>query len=126
MQKNVSELTREEAQEELAFLAKKIGELDIAYHRDDAPLLTDAEYDALKHRNNDIEALFPDLIREDSPSFRVGSKISDDFKKVTHSIPMLSLGDIFTDEAVYSFVDKIKRFLGMNENDPLEFFVTKN
>ena len=121
MQKNVSELTKEEAQEELAYLAKKIGELDIAYHRDDAPLLTDAEYDALKHRNADIEALFPDLIRSDSPSFRVGSKVSDDFKKITHSVPMLSLGDIFTEEAVYAFVDKIKRFLGMDDSEQLEF-----
>ena len=121
MQKDVTELTKEEAQAELAFLAERIAELDIAYHRDDAPLLTDAEYDALKHRNADIEALFPDLIRADSPSFRVGSKISDDFKKVTHSVPMLSLGDIFTEEAVYAFVDKIKRFLGLGESDPLEF-----
>ncbi len=120
MQKPVLELTYEEAQSELAFLAKKINELDIAYHRDDAPILSDAEYDALKHRNQDIENRFPELIREDSPSFRVGSKISDDFKKITHSVPMLSLGDIFTEEAVYAFVDKIKRFLGLNESDPLE------
>ncbi len=120
MQKPVLELTVEEAQTELAFLAKRINELDIAYHRDDAPLLSDAEYDALKHRNQDIENRFPELIREDSPSFRVGSKISDDFKKITHSVPMLSLGDIFTEDAVYAFIDKIKRFLGLDENAPLE------
>ena len=120
MVKNVYDLTREEAQAELEKLAKQIGELDIAYYRDDAPLLTDAEYDALKHRNTDIEERFPDLIRPDSPSFRVGAKISDDFKKITHTVPMLSLGDIFTEEAVYAFMDKIKRFLGMNESDPLE------
>ncbi len=120
MHKNVSDLTYEEAQEELAFLAKRISELDIAYHRDDAPLISDAEYDALKHRNTDIETRFPDLIRQDSPSFRVGSKISDDFKKITHSVPMLSLGDIFSEEAVYTFMDKIKRFLGLGENDNLE------
>ncbi len=120
MQKNVSDLTYEEAQNELLFLANKIHELDIAYHRDDAPLVSDAEYDRLKHRNTDIETRFPELIRPDSPSFRVGSKISDDFKKITHSVPMLSLGDIFTEDAVYAFVDKIKRFLGLSENDPLE------
>ena len=120
MQKNVSDLTFEEAREELAFLAKRISELDIAYHRDDSPLVNDAEYDALKHRNTDIEDRFPELIRQDSPSFRVGSKISDDFKKITHSVPMLSLGDIFTEEAVYTFMDKIKRFLGLSENDNLE------
>lgn len=120
MVKNVYDLTREEAQAELEKLAKQIGELDIAYYRDDAPLLTDAEYDALKHRNTDIEERFPDLIRPDSPSFRVGAKISDDFKKITHTVPMLSLGDIFSEEAVYAFMDKIKRFLGMNESDPLE------
>ncbi|MBQ8251577.1 MAG: NAD-dependent DNA ligase LigA [Alphaproteobacteria bacterium] len=120
MQKNVSDLTYEEAQNELLFLANKIHELDIAYHRDDAPLVSDAEYDRLKHRNMDIEARFPELTRPDSPSFRVGSKISDDFKKIEHSVPMLSLGDIFTEDAVYAFVDKIKRFLGLGENDPLE------
>ena len=120
MQKNVSDLTYEEAQAELLFLANKISELDIAYHRDDAPLVSDAEYDRLKHRNMDIEARFPDLIRPDSPSFRVGSKISDDFKKIVHTVPMLSLGDIFNEEAVYGFVEKIKRFLGLGEDDPLE------
>ena len=120
MQKNVSDLSYEEAKAELAFLANKINELDIAYHRDDAPLISDAEYDKLKHRNSDIEALFPDLIRNDSPSLRVGSKISDDFQKITHSVPMLSLGDIFTEEAVYAFMDKIRRFLGLDENAPLE------
>ena len=120
MQKNVSDLTYEEAQAELLFLANKISELDIAYHRDDAPLVSDAEYDRLKHRNMDIEARFPDLIRPDSPSFRVGSKISDDFKKIVHTVPMLSLGDIFNEEAVYAFVEKIKRFLGLGEDDPLE------
>lgn len=120
MQKNVSDLTYEEAQAELLFLANKISELDVAYHRDDAPLVSDAEYDRLKHRNMDIEARFPDLIRPDSPSFRVGSKISDDFKKIVHTVPMLSLGDIFNEEAVYAFVEKIKRFLGLGEDDPLE------
>ena len=120
MQKNVSDLTYEEAQAELLFLANKISELDVAYHRDDAPLVSDAEYDRLKHRNMDIEARFPDLIRPDSPSFRVGSKISDDFKKIVHTVPMLSLGDIFNEEAVYAFVEKIKRFLGLSEDAPLE------
>lgn len=120
MEKNVLNLSEAEAMKELEFLAKRIAALDIAYHRDDSPLVTDAEYDSLKHRNQDIEEQFPDLIRPDSPSLRVGAQVADEFNKITHSIPMLSLGDIFEEEDVFSFMDKIKRFLGLKEEDSIE------
>lgn len=118
--KSVQDLTEIEAQEKLLELSRLISDLDVAYHRDDAPLVDDALYDKLKHLNNDIEARFPHLVRQDSPSFRVGSKISDDFNKITHSVPMLSLGDIFTEDAVYAFVDKIRRFLGLSDTEDIE------
>ena len=120
MEKDIQDLTVEEAKAELAFLAARIAELDVAYHRDDSPLVSDADYDALKRRNEQIEARFPDLVRSDSPSLRVGSPIAADFNKITHSIPMLSLGDIFSDGEVVAFMDKIKRFLGMDETEEIE------
>ncbi len=120
MQKDVAQLTLEEAKSELAFLAGRIAELDVAYYRDDEPKVTDAEYDLLKLRNEQIETFFPELIREDSPSLRVGSPVADEFNKVAHTVPMLSLGDIFTEEDVYTFVDKIRRFLGLSEDTDIE------
>lgn len=120
MAKEVQALTKEEAQNELAQLAQQIAELDVAYYRDDAPLVDDALYDSLKLRNEQIEARFPDLIRADSPSLRVGTPVATDFNKITHTVPMLSLGDIFTEEDVYAFMDKIHRFLGIPESEEIE------
>lgn len=120
MQKKPDELTRAEAESELAFLAHRLAELDVAYHRNDMPLLTDAQYDELKRRNEQIEELFPDLIRQDSPSYRVGGGVAEGFGKSTHQVPMLSLSNIFTTEDVYDFVDKIRRFLGLPETAQIE------
>ena len=120
MQKKPEELTRSEAQAELKDLALRIAELDVAYHRNDMPLLTDAEYDALKRRNEQIEALYPDLIQPNSPSLRVGSGVAEGFKKVTHRVPMLSLSNIFEESEIYDFIDKIRRFLGLSENENIE------
>ena len=116
-----AELTELEAAAELAWLAKTMADLDRAYYQNDAPLMTDAEYDALKRRNEEIEKHFPHLIRDDSPSGRVGAKASDDFEKVVHGVPMLSLANIFTNEDIYEFIDRIRRFLGLSETDPLDF-----
>ena len=115
------ESEEENAAKELAFLAKRLQELDNAYYQNDAPVVSDAEYDALKHRNEDLEKRFPHLVRPDSPSKRVGAKASDDFAKVAHSVPMLSLGDIFSVEQVGDFVDKIKRFLGIFDTQEIVF-----
>ena len=111
----------DKAKEELAFLAKRLQELDDAYYQNDAPLVTDAQYDALKRRNEELEARYPHLVRDDSPSKRVGAKASSDFAKVAHGIPMLSLGDIFSVEEAGDFVDKVKRFLGLDASEDVAF-----
>ena len=117
----VEELSEEQAAKELERLAKELAKLDEAYYRNDAPLLADADYDFLKRRNEAVEKRFPHLIRKDSPSFKVGAKVSDDFEKVVHSVPMLSLGNIFTKEDVFDFVDRLRKFLGLSETAEMEF-----
>ncbi len=116
----VEDLTAEEAAEELARLAKEIARHDAAYYQKDAPVIADADYDALRHRNAAIEAHFPELIREDSPSARVGAAPASGFRKVRHRVPMLSLGNAFDDDDVRDFVGRIRRFLGLGENEQLE------
>ncbi|MFN4011069.1 MAG: NAD-dependent DNA ligase LigA [Pannonibacter sp.] len=110
------QLTREEAAAELERLAAEIAGHDRRYHGEDAPTISDADYDALRRRNADIEARFPDLVRPDSPSLRVGAGVADGFGKVTHQAPMLSLDNAFTDEDVRDFVGRVRRFLKF---DPL-------
>ena len=116
----VEDLTPDEAAAELARLAALIAEADAAYYQEDAPVLTDAEYDAARQRNLAIEARFPELKREDSPSDRVGAVAQDGFAKTTHAAPMLSLDNAFSDEDVTEFAGRIRRFLGLDESDPLE------
>ena len=108
--KDVNLLSKAEAEAELARLAAEIARSDNAYYQNDEPYLTDAEYDILKHRNAAIEALFPDLIRPDSPSKRVGAKVQSRFNKIEHRFPMLSLGDVFSLAEVADFVQSVKRF----------------
>ncbi|NNG04319.1 MAG: NAD-dependent DNA ligase LigA, partial [Inquilinus sp.] len=107
----VDQLTAEQAAEELAGLAAEIRGHDKAYYQKDAPLVSDAEYDALRRRNEAIEALFPELVRPDSPSARVGAEPAAGFAKVTHRVPMLSLSNAFSDEDVADFLSGIRRFL---------------
>jgi DNA ligase (NAD+) len=113
----VEDLTREEAAVELERLAGLIAEADAAYYQEDAPLMTDAEYDAARLRNAAIEARFPDLKREDSPSDRVGAVAHDGFAKAAHAAPMLSLDNAFSDEDVSDFADRIRRFLGLGADE---------
>jgi DNA ligase (NAD+) len=115
----VEKLTPEEAAVELERLAGLIAEADAAYYQDDAPLMTDAEYDAARLRNAAIEARFPNLKREDSPSERVGAAAHDGFAKAAHAAPMLSLDNAFSDEDVSDFVDRIRRFLGLGADAPV-------
>ena len=114
--KAITELTFDEAKAELEYLATEIAKADSAYYQNDDPYLSDAEYDRLKHRNFDIEARFPELIRQDSPSKKVGAAVKNGFTKVSHSFPMLSLGDVFSTDEVSEFVMSVKRYLNTAEN----------
>jgi len=110
-----AKLTEEQAAGELQRVAKLIAEHDKRYYQQDAPTVSDAEYDALRQRNNEIEARFPELIRKDSPSQSVGATPTGKFKKVRHAVSMLSLDNAFTDEDVTDFVDRVVRFLKLEE-----------
>ncbi|NOZ33654.1 MAG: NAD-dependent DNA ligase LigA, partial [Alphaproteobacteria bacterium] len=120
-QKRVAELSNTEAENELERLAREIATHDAAYHQHDAPLITDAEYDRLRARNREIEATFPDLVRADSPSVNVGSAAAPGFAKVTHSVPMLSLTNGFSDEDVKGFVTRAGRFFTRDTGLDLAF-----
>src|SRR5690606_12907236 len=109
-QKPVDQLSEDEARAELAALAKAIAAADIAYHQNDAPEITDADYDALRQRNAALEEAFPELVRTDSPSGAVGAAPVEGFAKVRHGVPMLSLSNAFSDEDVTDFVARAKKF----------------
>ncbi|MEM7569983.1 MAG: NAD-dependent DNA ligase LigA, partial [Pseudomonadota bacterium] len=115
----IEELTEQQAGKELAQLAMDIAFHNARYHGEDDPLISDADFDALVRRNTAIEERFPELIRKDSPSRQVGSKASYKFAKVTHSVPMLSLGNAFSDEDVSEFLARIRRFLNVGEDRSL-------
>src|SRR4051794_17703394 len=116
----VEELTLVDAQSELEQLAKEIAAHDRAYHEHDAPTISDADYDALRLRNEAIEARFPELIRADSPSRRVGAVASEKFAKVRHAVPMLSLSNGFSEEDAREFVGRVRRFLNLPETETVE------
>ncbi|MBN2760052.1 MAG: NAD-dependent DNA ligase LigA, partial [Rhodobacteraceae bacterium] len=118
---DVVDLSQAQASEELARLADLIARADAAYHGDDAPFLSDAEYDRLRQRNAAIEARFPGLQRADSPSLRVGAETSAAFGKIRHAKRMLSLANGFSEEDIAEFVAGIRRFLGLAEDAPLSF-----
>ncbi|GAB6051624.1 NAD-dependent DNA ligase LigA [Magnetospira thiophila] len=115
----VEQLTSEEAEQELAELARTIAAHDKAYHQDDAPTISDADYDSLRLRNQAIEHRFPLLVRPDSPSKKVGAAPASGFGKVTHAVPMLSLGNAFDETDVADFLDRIRRFLGLPDDAPV-------
>ncbi|WP_299817396.1 NAD-dependent DNA ligase LigA [uncultured Roseibium sp.] len=112
----IEDLTQEEALVELKRLAAEIAVHDRSYHQEDAPTISDADYDALRRRNAEIEARFPGLILAESPSHQVGAAPASGFGKITHRVPMLSLDNAFSDEDVRDFVGRVRRFLKF---DPL-------
>ena len=114
----VDQLTDMEASAELKDLATEINAHDKAYYQDDAPSISDGEYDALRQRNQDLEAAFPHLIRKDSPSKRVGATPTSGFSKVAHARPMLSLGNVFSEEELADFLTGVRRFLKELTDDP--------
>ena len=119
-EKLVSALDEAEAAAELARLAAEIAHHDELYYRKDAPEISDAEYDALRARNDEIEARFPQLVRDDSPSLKVGAAPVGAFGKVRHRVPMLSIDNAFSDEKVEGFLVSAKAFLGLSPDQALE------
>ncbi|HEY3951636.1 NAD-dependent DNA ligase LigA [Phenylobacterium sp.] len=117
----VADLTPDQAAQELARLAQEIAGHDIRYHQQDAPTISDGDYDALKRRNLDIEARFPELMREDSPSLKVGAARAAQFAPVTHGVPMLSLDNAFADEEAVEFDARIRRFLRLSADEPVGY-----
>lgn len=108
--------TDELAAAELAHLAAELARHNRLYHTDDAPEISDAEYDALVRRNNAIEAAFPHLIRADSPSHQVGAAPAGHLAKVAHARPMTSLDNAFSDDEVEEFVARVRRFLRLEDD----------
>ncbi len=117
----VGDLSETEAHAELERLAREIARHDDLYYRQDTNEISDADYDALRQRNAAIEARFPDLVREDSPSLRVGAAPAETFAKVAHALPMLSLGNAFSAEDVRDFVERVQRFFKGGEADAARF-----
>jgi DNA ligase (NAD+) len=119
VQLSAEALTRAEAEAELERLARVMADADAAYYQNDAPTLTDADYDALRARNLAIEARFPDLRRADSPAGRVGVGAAEGFSKAVHAAPMLSLENAFTDVDAEDFVGRVRRFLALADDTPV-------
>lgn len=114
-------LSESQARAELKQLSARLAQADREYYQNDSPLMSDAEYDALKRRNSEIEARFPQLKLTASPSERVGAPVSDGFQKIDHAVPMLSLGNAFSSEDVVEFVNGVHKFLGRNVGTRLAF-----
>lgn len=117
----IADLTKSQAKVEHTRLALEIEGHDRRYYQDDAPSISDAEYDALRQRFNAIEKRFPEFVSAESPSQKVGVAPSGKFKKVRHAVPMLSLDNAFAEEDVEDFVGRIRRFLKLSEDAPIDF-----
>lgn len=111
----------QEAQEKHAHLAKKIRAADDAYYQKDAPNISDAEYDELRRALEALEETYPSLKTAESPSQKVGAAPADGFGKVTHSVPMLSLSNAFSEEDIDDFITRVRKFLSLSDTEPLLF-----
>src|SRR5918911_1803588 len=114
-------LNLDEARAEHEALGKEIAEHDRRYYEEDAPTVSDAEYDALRRRYEALEARFPELSTAESLTRKVGAKASEKFAKVRHRVAMLSLGNGFSADDVREFVERIRRFLSLPPEAPLVF-----
>src|SRR5256885_15730487 len=117
----VGDLTEKQAKAEHARLHGELTEHDKRYYQNDAPTITDAEYDTLRKRYGEIEQRFPDLRTLDSLTLKVGVAPTGRFAKIRHAVPMLSLDNAFSEEDVTRFVDRIRRFLKLSADEPLAF-----
>jgi DNA ligase (NAD+) len=117
---DIDKLTKAQAKVEHMRLALELEGHDKRYYQDDAPSVTDAEYDALRQRYNAIEKRFPEFVSSDSPSQKIGAAPSGRFKKVRHAVPMLSLDNAFAEQDVIDFVGRIARFLKLGD-DGIDF-----
>jgi DNA ligase (NAD+) len=116
------ELNEAQAANELMRLAKAIARADRLYHAEDAPEISDAEYDALVRRNAELEAAFPHLVRPDSPNAKVGHEIAaSPLSKVPHAVRMMSLDNAFAPEEVAEFVARVRRYLNLPAEEPIAF-----
>lgn len=116
------DMSEADAANELMRLAKQIAYHDRLYHAEDTPEITDPEYDALVRRNAAIEAAFPNLVRDDSPSRKVGFAIAaSPLSKVTHEVRMMSLDNAFNAEEVAEWAARVRRFLALDDSDPVAF-----
>jgi DNA ligase (NAD+) len=118
---SLEELTPFEARAEHARLGEEIAAHDRRYYQDDAPTVSDAEYDALRRRYEALEKAFPELATAQSLTKKVGARPSEKFAKVKHAVPMLSLGNVFSDEEVEEFVARVRRFLGLDDSSQILF-----
>src|SRR4030081_2202594 len=117
----VDTLTKAQAKVEHKRLTLEIERHDKAYYQEDAPKISDAEYDALRRRFYAIETRFPELVSSEPPSQKVGAAPSGKFKKVRHAVPMLSLDNAFAEQDVLDFVGRIRRFLKLGEDERIDF-----
>jgi DNA ligase (NAD+) len=118
---SVESLNPLEARVEYAQLGDEIARHDRLYHGEDAPQISDRDYDALRRRFDALEKAFPELRQSASPARKVGAAPSEKFTKVRHVVPMLSLGNVFDDGEVHEFVERVKRFLDWPAHKPLAF-----
>jgi DNA ligase (NAD+) len=118
---DVTRLAKARAKVELKRLALELEAHDKRYYQDDAPSVTDAEYDALRRRYNAIEKRFPEFVTSESPSQKVGAQPSGRFAKVRHAVPMLSLDNAFAEQDVLDFAARIRRFLKLGDDDSIGF-----
>lgn len=120
----MTDMTEADAANELMRLARQIAHHDRLYHAEDAPEITDQEYDALVRRNRELEEAFPHLIRDDSPSKNVGHAVAaSPLSKVTHEVRMMSLDNAFSDEELLEFIARVRRYLNLGEDEPVGFTV---
>lgn len=96
-----------------ADLVRQIHHHDVLYHQKDMPEISDAAYDALRRELESLEQQYPELVNADSPSLKVGAAIASGFKKIRHSVPMLSLGNAFEDQEIFDFLERVKKFLNL-------------